>query len=359
MPKVILIIADDLTGAADSAVAFAERGFSTEVLIEAMLSGHGDADVIAVTTETRDVQVDELPGKFDVLRSGGEERLLLFKKIDSMLRGNTCAEIELATQILPDHTVIISPAYPKLGRVCIAGQIHWRDGAGEGVIDLRDRLHRRGMQPISLSAGADTSSLVEVLKGDGESKRLFLHEATTNEDLLALAGAGRSLGRPVLWIGSGGLAHALAEQFPRPSTQVRQFEPRAGTGLLFVGSDHPVTKAQVEMLRDGSLTDVSMIQVRRGDAGASDIRAAVLRCDPQNISFIFMTGGDTAMQVCRALGVASLKIESEYAPGVPVGRMQMGLLDGVAAVLKSGGFGEPDLLRRLCGEFRAPGRVNA
>lgn len=355
----ILIIADDLTGAADSAVAFAERGFETEVSIEALPAHDGDAEVVAFTTETRGVHVDELPGKFDVLRLAGTEGLLLFKKVDSMLRGNTIAEIELATQIMPDRVVVISPAYPKLGRVCVAGQVHWNDRAGEGTIDLVGSLHPRGIEPISLPVGVDASSLAQLMRGDRERRRVFLHDAVTEEDLENVARAGRGLDRPVLWIGSGGLAHALAQQFPERSNSVRHFEPRAGTGLLYVGSDHPVTEAQVEMLREEGLTDVSLISVGRGDAAADDIRAAALGIGTHNISFIFMTGGDTAMQACRALGVASLKIESEYAPGVPVGRVMKGPLDGVPVVLKSGGFGERDLLCRICRVVRANTRVNA
>src|SRR5579863_2667830 len=354
MKTAILIIADDLTGAADSAVAFAERGFETEVSIEALRGGAVDAEVVAFATETRDVRVDELPGRFDVLRSAGTEGLLLFKKIDSMLRGNTIAEIELATQILPEHMVIISPAYPKLGRVCIDGQVHWNDRAGAGAINLVESLRRCGMRPNSLPGAVDAGSLADALRGDREHGRVFLHDATNDEDLESVARAGRGVDRAVLWVGSGGLAHALAKQFPKRPNTIGHFEPRAGTALLFVGSDHPVTEAQLEMLHKEDLTDVFVIRIRRGDdAAANEIRAAVRRVEPRKISLIFMTGGDTAMQVCRALGVASLKIESEYAPGVPAGRVKKGLVDGVPVVLKSGGFGDADLLCRICHEVRA------
>ena len=358
MKTAILIIADDLTGAADSAVAFAERGFRTEVPLEGMAAHDQDADVLAFTTETRDVDRDELPGKFDVLRSPAAETLL-FKKIDSMLRGNTIAEIELATHMLPDHRIIISPAYPKLGRVCVAGQVHWNDHSGRGSINLVESLRQCGMQPMSLPIGFDAASHAESMRGGGERRRVFLHDAMTDEDLGSLARAGLGMDGPVLWIGSGGLAHALARQLPKRSNPVRHFEPRSGTGLLFVGSDHRVTEAQVERLRKEGLTDISVIQVHRGDSAAKDIHAAVHKLGPGNISFIFMTGGDTAMRVCKALGVASLAIESEYAPGVPVGRVKKGPLSGVPVVLKSGGFGEPDLLCRICREVPGNTRGNA
>lgn len=359
MKIAIVIIADDLTGAADSAVAFAKRGFKTDVLLEGMQAGDQAADVLAFTTETRDVHKDALPDKFDVLRSSTAEGVLLFKKIDSMLRGNTISEIGIATRTLPDHVAIISPAYPALGRVCIAGRMHWKDRAGEGTIDLAESLRRCGTQPISLPSGLDASFLSELVKEGRERGRVFLHDARTDEDLESVAHAGLSLGRSVLWIGSGGLAHALAHQFPKRSNPIRNFEPRSGTGLLFIGSDHPVTEAQVEMLRKETLTDISLIQIGRGSTHASNIYETVHKLEARNISFIFMTGGDTATLVCKALGIVSLAIESEFAPGVPVGRAKNGVFDGVPVVLKSGGFGEPDLLCRICREVRANTRVNA
>ncbi len=359
MRTAILIIADDLTGAADSAVAFAERGFPTEVSLHAVPVADCDAEVIAFPTETRDVPAEELPQRFHFLKSLATHEVLLFKKIDSMLRGNTVAEIELASQLLPGHTIIISPAYPRLGRVCIAGQVHWKDAAGEGIIDLAASLRRRGMLPISLAAGQHADTIAESISQERQRGRVFLHDASTEEDLLNLARAGERMDPPVLWVASGGLAHALARQFPPRSNPIEHFAPRSGTALLFVGSDHPITRLQVEMLRQECLTDISVIPLSRDGTAANDIEAAVGGLDPRDISFLFMTGGDTAIQVCRALGVSSLALESEYAPGVPLGRINRGWLSGVPVVLKSGGFGEPALLCRMCHELRATTRSSA
>lgn len=359
MPVDILIVADDLTGAADSSVAFAQRGYNTEVLLDQKHALSADAAVVALTTESRDVGADELPDRLDVLRMTSAQPALLLKKIDSMLRGNTCAEIELAARMLPDHTVIISPAYPKLGRICTDGKMHWNDRAGAGTIHLKRSLERLDMRPISLAAGTDSGSLAEALRETRGTGCIFLHDAITNFDLRNIAQAGRAIEGPVLWIGSGGLAHALAEQFPEQTICPQPFDPAPGIRLLFVGSDHPVTQAQVERLREEGLSDVVLIPVKHGETAADDIRAQVRRLKIQDVSLAFMTGGDTAMMVCMALGAASIKIESEYEPGVPVGRIRKGLLDGMRVVLKSGGFGAPDLLCRLCRARCAPGGVNA
>jgi len=361
MPVDILIVADDLTGAADSSVAFAQRGYNTEVLLDQKHAPSADAAVVALTTESRDVEADELPDRLDVLKMTTAQPALLFKKIDSMVRGNTCAEIEVAARMLPDRTVIISPAYPKLGRICIDGTMHWNDGAGAGAgaIYLKRSLEGLNMRPISLAAGTDSGSLREALRGSRSSGRIFLHDAIADADLRNIAQAGRGIEGPVLWIGSGGLAHALADELPEQTICPPRFESASGIRLLFVGSDHPVTQVQVERLGGEDLPDVVMIPIKCGETSADDIRAQVSRLKIQDVDLAFMTGGDTAMMVCTALGAASIKIETEYEPGVPAGRMRKGMLDGVRVVLKSGGFGTPDLLCRLCRNRCAPGGVNA
>ncbi|WP_405000889.1 nucleotide-binding domain containing protein [Halomonas sp.] len=60
---------------------------------------------------------------------------------------------------------------------------------------------------------------------------------------------------------------------------------------------------------------------------------------------LFLTGGDIAMATLRRLGVTSISVEAEWAPGVA-----LGCLDGEPTrrvMTKAGGFGAPDLLQRL------------
>src|ERR1035441_306320 len=89
-----LLIADDLTGACDAAVYFARRGYLTAVRLES----HGEAPeagVLAISTESRDLSAAELPRVMDDLaqRLPVSRARILFKKIDSTLRGNVGAEI--------------------------------------------------------------------------------------------------------------------------------------------------------------------------------------------------------------------------------------------------------------------------
>jgi uncharacterized protein YgbK (DUF1537 family) len=84
---------------------------------------------------------------------------------------------------------------------------------------------------------------------------------------------------------------------------------------------------------------------------AEQIRRVVASVVGERIGCCVMTGGDTAALVCRALGVRSLRLTEEYAPGLPQGVAVGGVLDGVTVVLKSGGFGSEDVLCGMAERF--------
>jgi uncharacterized protein YgbK (DUF1537 family) len=83
-----LILADDLTGAADSGVAFARRGWSTEAFWGETSPGD-EVDVWAFDTDSRRCAPGEAGRRHrDALHRWLTPDRLLFKKIDSTLRGN-------------------------------------------------------------------------------------------------------------------------------------------------------------------------------------------------------------------------------------------------------------------------------
>ena len=92
---------------------------------------------------------------------------------------------------------------------------------------------------------------------------------------------------------------------------------------------------------------IFLVPVKRGITTELDISSALKWIRPNNISCLFMTGGDTAILVCRALGIQGLQLQDEFAPGLPRGLALGGTLAGSPVILKSGGFGETDVLCRI------------
>ena len=93
------IVADDLTGAADSALAFRREGFSVAVTTSRAAMGalSARADVVGVDLRTR-YCLPELAylEDFSAVKSARDINADVFKKLDSQLRGNPADELALA-----------------------------------------------------------------------------------------------------------------------------------------------------------------------------------------------------------------------------------------------------------------------
>jgi len=337
------IIADDLTGACDAAVAFTAVCDPVRVHIDDQPS---DPDcLIAVATESRDLLPAEAQTRIRTIVERLPPNLEIFKKIDSVFRGNTAAEVAATLRHAQYDLAILAPAYPALGRTVRQGALYIHDAAGARTLPIAELLAGTGF-PLAqlvtdLTADELTTTLHSILNSPIPA---VLCDTQNQEDLARVVHAAPSLGKRILWIGSGGLAHALASELPplNPSPAQNQ---RPGRTLFFIGSPHPVTRSQVDHLQR-SADIAELIPVILGETATDDIRAFAGH-DPAQIGCLFMTGGDTAHFVCRALGINALRLQREFAPGVPLAIAEGGPFDGVSVVLKSGGFGEPDLLCRL------------
>jgi len=125
----VLIVADDLTGAMDSAGPFAGIGVETWVVAAPMQCDAATiarARVVSVNTDSRHLpavhaatRVREIvrrlgPGAFDVV----------VKKIDSTLRGNVVAETLALLETSGRRGAVIAPAFPAQGRTVKSGVVH-------------------------------------------------------------------------------------------------------------------------------------------------------------------------------------------------------------------------------------------
>jgi len=297
----VAIVADDLTGAADSAAPFAARGLETVV---ALSSGAVvEADVVALDTDSRAAPAPErVAAAFRALRAE-----MLVKKIDSTLRGHVAVEIEAAVAATGAEA-IVAPAFPAMGRV-IRGARLLVDG--EDVLDAAERCGRD------------------------------VRDAETEDDLAAIVREG--LGRRVLWVGSAGLAHALAASFPAAPAPAL---PTGAPVLVVAGSPSPVTREQVRVVADAGVATGGDALARGDDAVVTDPLAGAELAG--RAGALILTGGATARAVLTALGVTRLRIVGAPAPGLAAG-----LAGELPVVLKAGGFGTPrtllDEMERLRG----------
>ena len=124
--NLIGIIADDLTGANDTALQFQLRGANTQIVLDPNIEFQNvkNAQTWAISTETRNLSAQEATERVKEATSTLKEKLNLeffYKKIDSTLRGNIASETLAMLEVLDLDAAIIVPAYPSEGRVTVGG----------------------------------------------------------------------------------------------------------------------------------------------------------------------------------------------------------------------------------------------
>ena len=120
------IIADDLTGANDTALQFHTQGARTKILLDNSYNPNRNdcTEVWAISTESRNCDVEE-----SIVRVGNAVKSFVdnfsfgyyYKKIDSTLRGHIAQETLLMLNIIGYDAAIIVPAFPQEGRITVGG----------------------------------------------------------------------------------------------------------------------------------------------------------------------------------------------------------------------------------------------
>ncbi len=391
------IIADDLTGACDTGVAFARRGWQTRVAFSP-LADFDSASVRVLTTESRALSAGEAANVVEraalTLRLDPSSRV--YKKIDSTLRGHPGAELAALMRVMRVKSVLVTPAFPAQGRQVRDGQV-WVHGVPLAESAFARDVQEPDMRRIFRRAGDCHRLLLDDLRGDIcriaevlQRPGICIADAETDADLALLAQAAYSAGTYLL-CGSAGLARAVADGMPAGRNPVR-YDQQTRPVLVIAGSRSPVTLRQVEAagraglrvvppspddlrvamnaagakieaggnnspiiaqaagcLSSGKdvIVTVAETVVRPGReaqiaAGLSMLTAAILASGP--VGGLVLTGGETAAAVFRAIGCSSFDLGGEVLPGVVWGYLADGMYTGLPVVTKAGGFGNENAL---------------
>lgn len=400
------IIADDLTGAMDSGAKFARAGYRTAVaFLGSTLPPAPDLDAVAVDTDSRNLQPDAAQERvLDAARKLRDSRIL-YKKLDSTLRGPIAAELETALEACGRSRAIIAPAFPAAGRTTRGGvqllygePLHETPLAEDPATPVREShlpslLADAGLHPVgvlSVEDLKDSARLDEVF----EASRWIVADAAQDGDLEALVEAVPNRSE-VLWVGSAGLVGALGEVYPgKYFTGLEDGPPvEAARVLTVVGSRNPTVRHQLKLLDESSAaTLVSLESQLLVDGSGAALDAAMDECrhylgkgmnvalhttedeispvdtgrtvealaqavsvlsDEGLFDALVLTGGDTAVHVARSLGARGIRVDGEIEPGVPVGNL---ISDPPYRVItKAGGFGMPETLLRAQKFFTGKG----
>ncbi|MFQ6077228.1 MAG: four-carbon acid sugar kinase family protein [Candidatus Bathyarchaeia archaeon] len=107
-------------------------------------------------------------------------------------------------------------------------------------------------------------------------------------------------------------------------------------------SDESVTRTRLWM-RERGISPEEMAENVLSSLG----EIASTLADNRRVAGLVLTGGDTAISVCKALGVAMTEIKEEILPGIPLVKVVGGRHDGMRIVTKAGAFGDEDAMGEI------------
>lgn len=287
------VIADDLTGAADSGVQFAKYGLSTLVELELSAETRPEAaaaDVLVINTSSRlGTAADagaSTAAAIRVLERAGCR--LFFLKVDSALRGYVGECVRSALAALPGRVALVAPAYPQQGRVTRGGT---QLSHGVPVVEAdagRDEVSpaRQSHLPSVLEAAGIVA--VQAVAGalrrpdpDGAAPEAIVFDATDDASLAQPVRVAESREDQYVFVGAAGLAQALAAELAVRAGSGDHAEA-AAAGAATTGEGGPVLTVS------GSSKKISERQIAFAEAAG----ARVLRYP---VAQLLVPGGSAAM----------------------------------------------------------------
>ena len=208
-----IIIADDLTGANDTALQFHQKGANTKILLDSECSPKVKAgtEVWALSSESRNVPAEVAISRVERAVNTFVENFnfdFYYKKIDSTLRGHIALETLTMLNILDYDAAIIMPAFPQEGRITVGGY-HLAKGVPIGKTEMAIDPHSPITEshiPTLLASqlGVESADIIgvidlrTVLNGAGpilmrineliaEGKKLIVADSTSLTDIEQIA----------------------------------------------------------------------------------------------------------------------------------------------------------------------------
>jgi 4-hydroxythreonine-4-phosphate dehydrogenase len=404
MPDIV-ILADDLSGAADCGIVFAEAGLDTRVSLGTADPGQAVA-VLAIDGDTRSRSCREAVTETErLVRAHAGHGRTLFRKVDSTLRGHLAAELAATLAVRREDGPaigILAPAFPATGRTTSGGHQHL-DGVALEHTSLwrREGMRGRAHLPEMLEAAGLTAAVIglELLRGPDLAAGLIeqarhhdvlVADVEQDADLALLAQAARALDHEIIWAGSAGLARHLVPTGTTPAARP-PMPPLAGPILFVVGSASTVSRRQAthlahqapvtplivstQTLRAGpdasdwlraraglrvALARGQDTLVMLGDEDPTDLAEGALLCralaalivpEAYPAAALVATGGETARALLDRMGATGLRLMGELEPGVP-----LSILEGarpIPIITKAGAFGTDATLLRCHAALRA------
>jgi D-threonate/D-erythronate kinase len=365
-----IVLADDLTGAAEIAAIAHQAGLRALVLT-ALPAAPIQADVLVFDTNTRLAsrpeaarRIRSVVARLTKIRHAG-----FFMKVDSVLRGPVLPQLAACARVLGRQRILLVAANPSLGRVIRHGRYMIDGQPLHQTAFARDPHHpRKTDEVIKLLGQARPAPVV----CPASSRRLprtgvLIGEAATANDIVAWADR---LDRSTLpaggadffraWLKTQTITRRAVSRYSLPTggtlllhgTTVAALNARA---LVFDGRRPPSTRAVIAALQVHGAVAVAASPTTLHDPGAPAAISLGFARLARNLHeagafrHLLIAGGATAATVLRALGWTSFKAIRVWGSGVVT--LQPTAAPEFAVTVKPGSYPWPDKLRPMLLDF--------
>ena len=269
----IYVIADDLTGANDTGVQFVKNNYKTMVSIleDEFLDivVPDNLDVCVIDTETRETEEkiarNRIKNIFEKLNINKED--IVYKKVDSTLRGNVGLEIEGIMNILKKDICIFSPSFPSQQRITVGGYLLVQQkplGLSEYSSNHSDQ-GENSFIPLLLKKQTAFSigqiDLKDVVKGQEaillkindlhqKGNKIIVVDSTNEEHLKDIFASGLKFDGSVLFSGSAGLANHFPNINNKNEDLKTKIEDNKSPVIVVAGSRNSIIEDQVNYLKN-------------------------------------------------------------------------------------------------------------
>ncbi len=353
----MIVIADDITGAAE----IAGIAFSKGQEVRLLCSHSVNCDSVAVNgttviaTDTRSMsEVEAVAETRHLVRPlflEGDGGRLPFKKTDSALRGHVVAELTALMESTGYQRAVYLPANPTKGRVIKNGLYY---------------INKVPIHETAFSYDPEFPAKTSVLKErfpDAEANGIIMPDAESMDDIRNIIGLYND--GKTLFAGAADLFSALLEMTHEDTSHLSSLNSHhssLNSAIILCGStqskpldwDIPIAPMPRDIYdgnEDISLWDTSAYEKqhsliltmpythRTGKAAAVHLRTMMARKTKELITYhrpdhLIIEGGATAWATLQTLGWSQFQIVNQIAPGV----VQMRAENGTYITLKPGSY---------------------
>lgn len=329
----IIVIADDFTGAAELAGIALRYGLQLNVCLQTNAIEQLGKDGLVINTDSRSMQKQNALAVTEHVfkQVAQQEASLVYKKIDSVLRGYVMDELNIQMKYLGLQKAIIAPANPCLGRTIEQGKyfINGEEIATTGFVNDPEFPTKSSLVKEMLQNEVDVVEHSDTLSEYG----IVVAATSTHNDVKAWV---NKIDKRYALAGAGDFFMALlAKQYQ----VVEQEEAVLQQPFLYVaGSAFETARARVQQWKQAAIsirivqTNFELIQVKQQHfvlaiqdnvvgIAASGLRESMASVAKQLIAELaiqelFIEGGSTAASVLAALHINALTPINELSRGV-------------------------------------------